>query len=235
MAKKRVVRVIQKPVPQQFEPIEKFQYKYTVNPKNRAQKLAHKLFNDVDYLFLLGPAGVGKSYSAVSLSIQRILQNGLSKLILTRPIIESGECLGFLPGSFDEKVAPYIMPIHDQFEQIFTDEASRKTFISSYMKVEPIAYMRGRTFNDSVCIMDEAQNATYKQLKMYLTRLGMGSKMIITGDPDQVDIDSHGSNKSGLMEIIEHCRHRSSVAVVNFSNEDNVRHPSVEWMLEDLR
>jgi phosphate starvation-inducible PhoH-like protein len=197
--------------------------------------MAHRLFNSVDYLFLLGPAGVGKSYSAVSLSIQSILQNDLDRLVLTRPIIESGECLGFLPGSFDEKVAPYIMPIHDQFEQIFNDEISRKTFISKYMRVEPIAYMRGRTFNHSICIMDEAQNATYKQLKMYLTRLGVGSKMIITGDPDQVDIDSYGNNRSGLMEIIEHCSHRSSVAVINFSNEDNVRHPSVEWMLEDLR
>lgn len=212
----------------------KTQFRIEINHKNEPQKLASRYFNKVDYLFLLGPAGVGKSYSAVALSIRSILQNDLSKLILTRPIIESGECLGFLPGTFDEKVAPYTMPIHDQLEEILPDETQRKTFTASYLKVEPLAYMRGRTFKNSMCILDEAQNATYKQLKMYLTRLGHGSKMIITGDPEQIDIGVGGKNGSGLLEIISKCRHRSSVGVVYFDNVDNVRHPSVEYMLEDL-
>jgi phosphate starvation-inducible PhoH-like protein len=212
--------------------VSKFNFK--LSTKNKSQKLALRVFDKIDYLFLIGPAGVGKSYSAVSLAINRLLQLDNNKLILTRPIIESGECLGFLPGNFDEKVAPYIMPIYDQLEEIFPNEMERKTFVSSYIKIEPLAYMRGRTFNNSVCILDEAQNATYKQLKMYLTRMGYGSKMIITGDPDQIDIEKTGKNKSGLLDIIDRCSHRSSVSVIHFSNEENVRHPSVEWMLEDL-
>lgn len=212
----------------------KTQFKMEITYRNEPQKLAKRFFNKVDYLFLLGPAGVGKSYAAVALSINSVLQNDLSRLILTRPIIESGECLGFLPGTFDEKVAPYVMPIHDQLEEIIPDEMQRKTFIASYLKVEPLAYMRGRTFKNSMCILDEAQNATYKQLKMYLTRLGHGSKMIITGDPEQIDIGVGGKYGSGLFDVIRKCKHRASVAVIYFDNADNVRHPSVECMLEDL-
>lgn len=208
-----------------------FNYKehYKVDLKN-AQRRAFATFKNVDYLFLIGPAGVGKSFLATALGVREIVNHRAGRLVLTRPIKEAEESLGYLPGTFEEKVMPYLMPLYDQLYEVFQcDKRIRQQFEKEFVEIAPLAYMRGRTFSNSICIFDEAQNANYKQLKMYLTRLGHQGKMIITGDPDQTDIQD-----SGLMEIIERCRHRSSVGVIEFENADNVRHPSVEAMLEDL-
>ncbi|MCL4163838.1 UNVERIFIED_CONTAM: hypothetical protein GTU68_038476, partial [Idotea baltica] len=187
-------------------------------------------FKDVDYLFLIGPAGVGKSFLATALGVRDIVDHRAGRLVLTRPIKEAEESLGFLPGTFEEKVMPYLLPLYDQLYEVFDGEKKvRQQFEKDFVEIAPLAYMRGRTFSNAVCIFDEAQNATYKQLKMYLTRLGRNSKMIITGDPDQSDISD-----SGLIDIIEKCEHRGSVGVIEFENSDNVRHPAVEAMLEDL-
>lgn len=209
-----------------------FDYKkhYNVELKNKAQRSAFAKFKNVDYLFLIGPAGVGKSFLATALGVREIVNYRAGRLVLTRPIKEAEESLGYLPGTFEEKVMPYLMPLYDQLYEVFQcDKKIRTQFEKEYVEIAPLAYMRGRTFSNSVCIFDEAQNANYKQLKMYLTRLGHQSKMIITGDPAQTDIPD-----SGLMEIIDKCRHRGSVGVIEFENADNVRHASVEAMLEDL-
>lgn len=218
-----------------YEPTEEqpqFNYKkyFNVDLKNKAQRRAFSTFKNVDYLFLIGPAGVGKSFLATALGVREIVDHRAGRLVLTRPIKEAEESLGFLPGTFQEKVMPYLMPLYDQLYEVFQCEKKVQTqFERDFVEIAPLAYMRGRTFSNSICVFDEAQNATYDQLKMYLTRLGHGGKMIITGDPDQTDI-----NNSGLMDIIERCEHRSSVGVIEFQNCDNVRHESVEAMLEDL-
>ena len=214
------------------EETPQFNYKeyYNVQLKNKAQRKAFATFKNVDYLFLIGPAGVGKSFLATALGVREIIHHRAGRLVLTRPIKEAEESLGFLPGTFQEKVMPYLMPLYDQLYEVFQCEKKvRQQFEQDYVEIAPLAYMRGRTFSNSICVFDEAQNATYGQLKMYLTRLGNGGKMIITGDPGQTDIDN-----SGLTDIIEKCRHRSSVGVIEFDNADNVRHPSVEAMLENL-
>lgn len=219
-------------VKETFEPAARFDiasyYKVDLGD-HRTQRKAFSLFKSVDYLFLIGPAGVGKSFVAAALGIREVAQNRAHSIVLTRPIVEAEESLGYLPGTFEEKVAPYMRPMYKQFKQIFTEKEVRKQFEKEYVEVWPVAYMRGETFSNSVCILDEAQNANYAQLKLYLTRMGRNSKMIITGDPEQADI-----RDSGLMDVIKRCKHRKSVGVVEFEPSDNVRHPSVEYMLEDL-
>lgn len=200
-----------------------------VDLKTDAQRHAYGLYKKVDYLFLIGPAGVGKSFVATALAVREVANRRAGRIILTRPIQEAEESLGFLPGTFGEKIAPYIRPLRDQLYEIFTEGKVRKQFEQEFIETEPLAYMRGRTFANSVCILDEAQNCTDKQLKLYLTRLGNNAKMIITGDPAQIDIPN-----SGLMDVVNKCKHRGSVGIVEFENSDNVRHPSVEAMLEDL-
>ena len=212
------------------QPQFNFKEYYNVELKNKTQRRAFSTFKNVDYLFLIGPAGVGKSFLATALGVREIVNHRAGRLVLTRPIKEAEESLGYLPGTFEEKVMPYLMPLYDQLYEVFQcDKKVRTQFEKEFVEIAPLAYMRGRTFSNSICIFDEAQNANYKQLKMYLTRLGHQSKMIITGDPNQTDIQD-----SGLMEIIDRCRHRSSVGIIEFNNIDNVRHPSVEAMLEDL-
>lgn len=211
-----------------------FSSHYRFGPRNHKQELALSILKKVDYLFLIGSAGSGKSCLATALAVREIAFGRADNMVITRPIVESGESLGYLPGGLDEKVAPYMVPINDQLHEIFDNKTARKTFSKERVRVAPLAYMRGRTFKNSICVFDEAQNATYTQLKMYLTRLGEGSKMIITGDPEQIDIDKISRNQSGLMDVINRCSHRPSVGVVKFTDEDNVRHPSVGWMLQDL-
>lgn len=200
-----------------------------INLKTEKQRVAFSLFKNVDYLFLIGPAGVGKSFVAAALAIREVVNKRAGSIILTRPIVEAEESLGYLPGTFGEKISPYMRPILRQFREVFSEEEPRKQFEHRFTELLPLAYMRGETFNNAICILDEGQNANYRQFKMYLTRLGHNSKMIITGDPDQCDISN-----SGLMETIAKCSHRNSVGVVTFDNHDNVRHESVEYMLKDL-
>lgn len=198
-----------------------------VDLRTPQQIMAWKTFNHVDVLFLLGPAGVGKSFLAMSLAIREIEAERADRIAITRPIIESEESLGYLPGDMREKTDPYMMPLYDQVERIRPKD--HREFLRSYVSTSPLAYMRGRTFIDTVCIFDEAQNANIRQLKLYLSRLGEGSKMIITGDPTQADV-----RDSGLTETARLLRDVKGVGVVVFDPTDIVRHPVVEQMLYRL-
>lgn len=198
-----------------------------VDLRTPQQITAWKTFNHVDVLFLLGPAGVGKSFLAMSLAIREIEAERADRIAITRPIIESEESLGYLPGDMREKTDPYMMPLYDQVERIRPKD--HREFLRSYVSTSPLAYMRGRTFIDTVCIFDEAQNANIRQLKLYLSRLGEGSKMIITGDPTQADV-----RDSGLTEAARLLRDVKGVGVVVFDPTDIVRHPVVEQMLYRL-
>jgi phosphate starvation-inducible PhoH-like protein len=186
--------------------------------------MAWTTFKHVDVLFLLGPAGVGKSFMAMSLAIREVEQERAEKIAITRPIIESEESLGYLPGDMREKTDPYMMPLYDQVERIRPKD--HRDFLRSYVSTSPLAYMRGRTFVDTVCIFDEAQNANTRQLKLYLSRLGEGSKMIITGDPTQSDV-----RDSGLLDVARRLRQVKGVGVIVFDPTDIVRHPVVEQIL----
>lgn len=196
---------------------------------NPSQKMAWALYQQHDVLFLVGPAGTGKTYLATAFAISEILQGSRKRIVLTRPIIEAGESLGFLPGTFEEKVNPYMLPFFDCLFELIPNEEQRKA-VEATFELAPLAYMRGRTFKKSVCIFDEAQNATKKQLKLFLSRFSDNSKIIITGDPTQSDIGT----ASGLMDVIHRLETVAGVGVICFKKEDIVRHPMVAAMLEKL-
>lgn len=197
---------------------------------NSAQKLAWAAFQKHDVLFLLGPAGSGKTFLATAFAIKSFMAKEKEKIVLTRPIVEAGESLGFLPGDFQEKVNPYMMPMYDCIDKLLGVESPAKEKLMSRTEIAPIAYMRGRTFNNSVCIFDEAQNATKAQLKLFLTRFSGDSKLIITGDPKQSDIGS----ASGLFEVANKLKDVPGVGVVEFQNNSIVRHPLIASILDKL-
>lgn len=198
--------------------------------KNDAQSLAWAAFQQHDVLFLIGPAGTGKSFLACAFAIQQILNKDKRKIVLTRPIVESGESLGFLPGEFEEKVHPYMMPMYDCIDKLVGVEGGWRDKIDNSTEVAPIAYMRGRTFDDAVCIFDEAQNATMMQLKLFLTRFGENSKIIITGDPTQSDI----GGEVALTNVMHRLSGVPGVGVVQFKANSIVRHPLVSKIIEKL-
>lgn len=199
--------------------------------KNDAQKLAWAAFQQHEVLFLIGPAGTGKTHLACAFAIEQLLNKTRKKLVLTRPIVESGESLGFLPGEFEEKVHPYMLPIYDCVDRIVGRENVFRERVDAAMEIAPIAYMRGRTFNDAVCIFDEAQNATKMQLKLFLTRFGENSKIIITGDPTQSDL---GGDYVALMDVMHRLESVTGVGVVQFKENSIVRHPLVGEIIRRL-
>lgn len=192
-----------------------------------AQRLAWQAFQQHDILFLIGPAGTGKSMLATAFGVYEILKKSKQRLVLTRPIVEAGESLGFLPGDFNEKVNPYMMPLYDSLDKICGRDSTQREAIKQCVEVAPIAYMRGRTFDDSVFILDEAQNCTRQQLKLALTRLGKNSKMIITGDPDQSDLPG----EVALSDIILKIRSITGIGVIMFKENAIVRHPLIAKIL----
>ena len=193
------------------------------------QSLAWTLFQKHDVLFLIGPAGTGKTFLATAFAISEVLQKSKKRIVLTRPIIEAGESLGYLPGTFEEKVNPYMLPLFDCLYELVPNEEQRKQ-VESTFEIAPLAYMRGRTFKNSICIFDEAQNATRKQLKLFLTRFSDNSKIIITGDPTQSDIGA----ASGLMDTIHRLESVAGIGIITFKKESIVRHPLVSAMLDKL-
>lgn len=203
--------------------------KFHIEFLSTAQKMAWAAFQQHDVLFLSGPAGVGKTYLSMAFAISEILNKKRSKIILTRPIIEAGERLGFLPGDFEEKVNPYMRPLYDCMDKMVGD-ISQKEIIKNSIEIAPIAFMRGRSFDDAVCIFDESQNATKMQLKLFLTRLGKNSKLIITGDPNQSDI---GYN-SGFVDVMQRLEILSGIGIIRFKNESIVRHELVSKIIERL-
>lgn len=194
------------------------------------QRLAYEAYCSNDVIFLLGPAGTGKTFLAIAFAIRDILTRRRSKIILTRPIVEAGESLGFLPGTFDEKVKPFIIPLTDSYKQLLPGATLSNKIVETAFEVAPLAYMRGRTFNDSVCIFDEAQNATETQLKLFLTRFGQNSKIVVTGDPGQTDLKHH----SGLNPVVSKLQGIEGLQIVEFTVADVVRHPLVSKILERL-
>ncbi len=176
--------------------------------------------------FAVGPAGTGKTYLAIAMAVVALKNKEIERIILTRPAVEAGEKLGFLPGDLAQKVDPYLRPLYDALNEMLGVEAYQRLLERGAVEVAPLAYMRGRTLNDAFIILDEAQNTTSEQMKMFLTRMGMGSKMVITGDITQIDLPA--GKKSGLVEAMEVLKGVDDIAVVTLSHRDVVRHELVQ-------
>ncbi len=198
-----------------------------------------KTFNQVKYLdaieenpltFGVGPAGTGKTYLAVAVAVKELKKGEVKKIILTRPVVEAGESLGFLPGDLKEKVDPYLIPLYDALYEMLGLESTQTLIEKGIIEIAPLAYMRGRTLENAFIILDEAQNTTTSQMKMFLTRLGFGSKMIVTGDPSQVDLKHNV--RSGLREALSILRNIEDIKIIEFERLDVVRHPLVQNILE---
>ncbi len=197
-----------------------------ITPKGLAQKYYVDTVRAQDMVFVVGPAGTGKTYLAMALAIRALLDKQIKRIVLTRPAVEAGERLGFLPGSLEEKVNPYLRPLYDALHDMLDYTRVRRLMEQDVIEVAPLAFMRGRTLNDSFVILDEAQNSTREQMKMFLTRLGFGSKAVITGDVTQSDLPGRG--QSGLEEAARILEGVRGIGVCRFTEADVVRHPLVQ-------
>ena len=192
---------------------------------NNQQKLLRD-YEKNDLLFAIGPAGSGTTYVAIALAVRALKNKEVRKIILSRPAVEAGEKLGFLPGDMKEKIDPYLQPLYDALEDTIPQAKLQEYMEKGVIQIAPLAFMRGRTLSDAVVILDEAQNTTVPQIKMFLTRLGMGSKMIITGDLTQIDLPH--SQRSGLIDACNVLRELPGISFIHFSEQAIVRHPLVE-------
>jgi phosphate starvation-inducible PhoH-like protein len=183
-----------------------------------------------DITFGIGPAGTGKTFLAMTLAVMALKEEKVSRIILTRPAVEAGEALGFLPGDLYEKLAPYLRPLHDALQDLLPMEEVQKLMDRGIVEIAPLAYMRGRTLNNAFIILDEAQNTTGEQMLMFLTRLGFSSKAVITGDPTQIDLPP--SKNSGLVEAERALSKIEGIALCEFDRSDVVRHPLVQRIVE---
>jgi phosphate starvation-inducible PhoH-like protein len=197
-----------------------------ITPKGLAQKRYVQAIRDDDIVFGVGPAGTGKTYLAMAMAVSYLVERRVKRIVLTRPAVEAGEKLGFLPGDIAEKVNPYLRPLYDALFDMVDYEKATAFMERGTVEVAPLAFMRGRTLNDSFVILDEAQNTTEEQMKMFLTRLGYGSKAVVTGDVTQVDLPS--GRGSGLVEVQKVLRAVEGVSFCYFSEVDVVRHPLVQ-------
>ena len=195
----------------------------TVRPKTAGQMRYVEAVRDNTITFAIGPAGTGKSYLAVALGVQALLAKEVTRIILTRPAVEAGERLGFLPGDMMAKVDPYLRPLYDALYDMLEPETVSRFIEKGVIEVAPLAYMRGRTLNDSYIILDEAQNTTPEQMKMFLTRLGFGAKIVVTGDVTQIDLPG-GSQRSGLQSVRPFLDGIDGLAFVDLESADVVRH-----------
>ncbi|MCJ7498711.1 PhoH family protein [bacterium] len=202
----------------------------TVVPKSLNQKLYLERIGIDDIVFGVGPAGTGKTYLAMAAAIRALVSKEVSRIILTRPAVEAGEKLGFLPGDMYEKVNPYLRPLYDALFEMFTTEKAMKLVEKGVIEIAPLAFMRGRTLNDSFVILDEAQNTTTEQMKMFLTRLGFDSRAVITGDITQIDLPHHST--SGLVEVMDILGEIEGISFVIFNEKDVVRHPLVQAIIK---
>jgi phosphate starvation-inducible PhoH-like protein len=201
-----------------------------IYPKTFNQKKYVDAIDNNTLIFGIGPAGTGKTYLAVLMAIKALKNNDIKRIILTRPAVEAGEKLGFLPGDLKEKVDPYLRPLYDALYDVLGAKESIELLEKQVIEIAPLAYMRGRTLDNAFVILDEAQNTTINQMKLFLTRLGFGSKMIVTGDITQIDLPTYQS--SGLIKAKEILNHIHYVNIINFDKMDVVRHPLVQSIIE---
>jgi phosphate starvation-inducible PhoH-like protein len=202
----------------------------TVFPKGLNQGRYLKAIRENDVVFGIGPAGTGKTYLAVAMAVSALREKRVKRIILTRPAVEAGEKLGFLPGDIAEKVNPYLRPLYDALFDLMEAERVYKYIETGVLEIAPIAFMRGRTLNDSFVILDEAQNTTVDQMKMFLTRLGFNSRTVVTGDITQIDIDP--SRTSGLVDAVDVLKGIKGLAFIHFTEKDVVRHPLVQMIIK---
>ncbi|HEX3716642.1 MAG TPA: PhoH family protein [Verrucomicrobiae bacterium] len=203
--------------------------KAPVVPKTVGQKKYVDAIRTHDVTFGIGPAGTGKTYLAMAMAILALKEEQVSRIILTRPAVEAGEALGFLPGDLYEKITPYLRPLYDALHDMLPAEEMEKQMERGVIEIAPLAYMRGRTLNHAFIVLDEAQNSTMEQMFMFLTRLGMHSKAVITGDSTQIDLPPH--KQSGLLEAQRALRGVDGIALVEFTRRDVVRHPLVQRII----
>jgi len=187
-------------------------------------------FQTDDLLFAVGPAGSGKTYTAIALAVKALKNKEVRRIILSRPAVEAGEKLGFLPGDMKEKIDPYLQPLYDALQDMLPDGKLQEYLERGVIQIAPLAFMRGRTLSDAVVILDEAQNATVLQLKMFLTRMGLGSKMIVTGDLTQIDLPA--SQRSGLADAMNRLKDIKGIRIVQFNQQDIVRHHLVTHIVK---
>jgi phosphate starvation-inducible protein PhoH and related proteins len=199
------------------------------NPRTINQGLLIQLLKERDIVLTYGPAGTGKTFISIAFALNELLNKNVKKIVLTRPIIEAGENLGFLPGDYIQKINPYLVPLFDAINFILPPEVNLKLSSQNLIEIAPLAYMRGRTFENSIVILDEAQNTTCNQMKLFLTRLGEGSKLIITGDITQIDLPR--KFKSGMVEALEILGGIDEIGILEFHEKDVVRHPLVKKII----
>lgn len=197
---------------------------------NDSQRKAREVYQKHDIIFMMGASGSGKSFLSTAFALEDIKSKAKDSLIICRPAVEAGEHLGFLPGGPEEKLEPYMLPIKDGLDKLLGKEGPLRERFDKKVTVRPLAYMRGLTFTNSVCILDEAQNATLPQIKMFLTRMGKGSKMIVAGDETQTDL----ARGSGLVEAMKRLSGVKGIGIVKFTEEAVVRHPLVVEVIKRL-
>lgn len=212
------------------EPIAKSVHGKLIYPKTIGQRVLVESMENNDIVFASGVAGTGKTYLAVVYAVSQLKKGVYSRIILTRPAVEAGESLGFLPGDLKEKVDPYLRPLYDALYDMLGSEQVERLLEKEVIEIVPLAYMRGRTLNNAFIILDEAQNTTRAQMKMFLTRMGFNSKIVITGDVTQIDLVK--KNESGLMQAIDLLKDVEGIGCVELSSADIVRHPMVQKILE---
>lgn len=206
-------------------------YVKNVRAMSPAQQKLMNALDERNVTVALGPAGTGKTYLAIAKGVEALEQGRINRMVLSRPAVEAGESLGFLPGDLEQKLAPYLRPLYDALTERLGTKRLKMMLAEGIIEIAPVAYMRGRTLNDCFVVIDEAQNCTYTQIKMLLTRLGWRSTMVLTGDPDQTDLLP---GLSGLADVAERLEKVPEIAVVRLADADIVRHPLVAGMLTVL-
>ena len=204
--------------------------KRSVIPRSKKQKDYVKALKTNQIVMSLGPAGTGKTYLAVAVALTMLLEKKVERIILSRPAVEAGERLGFLPGDMKEKIDPYLRPLYDSLHDLIDYDKIQKKIEAGQIEIAPLAFMRGRTLKNSFAILDEAQNATETQIKMFLTRIGENSKLVINGDPSQIDLPN--KNQSGLIKSQHILKDIKEISIVNFNQHDVIRHPLVSKIVE---
>lgn len=203
---------------------------FKIAPKSKNQKKLVEAVRKKDLVFAIGPAGTGKTYISVALAVKALKDRDVKKIIITRPAVEAGENLGFLPGDLKEKIDPYLRPIYDALHDMVPGEKLRYYMENGVIEIAPLAYMRGRTLNDAFILLDEAQNTTPMQIKMFLTRMGPNSKVIVTGDMSQIDLPT--KQKSGLAESLKILKHIKDIGFIELDGKDVIRHKLVRSIIE---